>query len=358
MNFPIVYVDISKYSTLSECSHALQYSVALLNKNSPPKEVFLLLEGWKSVINHLSLTGQVDTQTGEGSCNGLNGLSSFLTRMYDACSVGGQPASSGLSFHVVDYTILLVPESYIEAKEMIHTLISAPYPVQSSSSEQEVDFLHREYCLFSFSCVDAPLQTLTEDAFFAFLEESSETAKQNPSEAFLSSYNNSVIGGTFDHLHEGHKVLLSACAFMTKLSLTIGLSDGVLLSRKKFREYIQPFELRKQIIIYYLKLWNSSMEVDIVPLYDSFGPSGDREKLDVLFVSEETRGGGPLVNAKRQENGLLPLEVVVIPLTSNLTASELEMESTKSAKTSSTDRREMKHELKKANGLLNLNKET
>ena len=45
-----------------------------------------------------------------------------------------------------------------------------------------------------------------------------------------------------------------------------------------------------------------------------FGPSIEREHIDVLVVSEETRSGGELVQAKRVELGLNRCELVVIPL--------------------------------------------
>jgi hypothetical protein len=47
-----------------------------------------------------------------------------------------------------------------------------------------------------------------------------------------------------------------------------------------------------------------------------YGPSGDRANLEAIVVSEETASGGPAVNAKRAENGVGKLEVVVVKLAS------------------------------------------
>ena len=45
----------------------------------------------------------------------------------------------------------------------------------------------------------------------------------------VSKYNNVCLGGTFDHLHSGHKVLLTIAAYMTQKLLTIGLSSMTFL---------------------------------------------------------------------------------------------------------------------------------
>jgi predicted metal-dependent HD superfamily phosphohydrolase len=53
------------------------------------------------------------------------------------------------------------------------------------------------------------------------------------------------------------------------------------------------------------------------PLRDIYGPSTERAHLRALIVSEETRAGGAMVNARRAENGMAPCEIVVIPLVDN-----------------------------------------
>lgn len=55
----------------------------------------------------------------------------------------------------------------------------------------------------------------------------------------------------------------------------------------------------------------------VQPLRDIYGPSTERAELRALIVSEETRAGGAMVNARRAENGMAPCEIVVIPLVDN-----------------------------------------
>ena len=42
----------------------------------------------------------------------------------------------------------------------------------------------------------------------------------------LRTYDNVVIGGTFDRLHTGHKILLTESCLLCQKSLTIGVTDG------------------------------------------------------------------------------------------------------------------------------------
>ena len=39
-------------------------------------------------------------------------------------------------------------------------------------------------------------------------------------------YANSILGGTFDHLHVGHKLMLTESVMLTRDSLLVGVTDG------------------------------------------------------------------------------------------------------------------------------------
>ena len=69
-----------------------------------------------------------------------------------------------------------------------------------------------------------------------------------PSESSLKIYEEVVLGGTFDHLHDGHRLLLSVACLLCRHKITVGLTDGSLLKNKVLKELIQSFEERKQAV--------------------------------------------------------------------------------------------------------------
>lgn len=64
--------------------------------------------------------------------------------------------------------------------------------------------------------------------------------------ACLQTYKEIVLGGTFDHMHSGHRLLLAAASLLCDQRVTIGLSEGPLLQRKILKELIEPFQDRKR----------------------------------------------------------------------------------------------------------------
>lgn len=149
------------------------------------------------------------------------------------------------------------------------------------------------------------------------------------------------LGGTFDHLHPGHKLLLSAGALLLQVPqdpdspsrFVIGVTGDEMLRNKKFAEYVQPWDARARGVLEYLHSFvdhpthpepalTSSREgqlvgafrggrvvVECVVFQDLYGPTITIEEIDALVVSGETRGGGRAVNDKRREQGWRELEV-------------------------------------------------
>ncbi|OCL00965.1 uncharacterized protein K441DRAFT_650490, partial [Cenococcum geophilum 1.58] len=72
-----------------------------------------------------------------------------------------------------------------------------------------------------------------------------------------------VLGGTFDHLHIGHKLLLTMFAFVlepastvdegAQRSLTIGITGDELLKNKKFAEFLESWHERQQAVDGFLR---------------------------------------------------------------------------------------------------------
>ncbi|XP_039269906.2 bifunctional coenzyme A synthase-like [Styela clava] len=122
-----------------------------------------------------------------------------------------------------------------------------------------------------------------------------------------------VLGGTFDHLHSGHKVLLSEAILMASRKIVIGLSDGPLLARKTLKDLIQPISLRKRLLEeFILSVARPGIELIIESINDPYGPSIVDPDLQMIVVSGETEKGGHMVNDKRRERELSILDVHII----------------------------------------------
>jgi hypothetical protein len=67
------------------------------------------------------------------------------------------------------------------------------------------------------------------------------------------SFENIVLGGTFDRLHKGHKLLLAMSCLAATKRLLIGVSHGALLENKTLEEMITPFSQRRERLSQYLR---------------------------------------------------------------------------------------------------------
>ena len=158
-----------------------------------------------------------------------------------------------------------------------------------------------------------------------------------------------AVGGTFDHLHAGHKLLLTMTALVLEpasgseisqnRTLTVGITGDELLKKKQFAEVLQSWEERqdsvRQFLLALLEMGpsthiststkdfsdsdtlgkvvqdklKSGLTIKYVELFDAFGPTITERKISALVVSVETRAGGKAVNEKRKDKGWSELEV-------------------------------------------------
>ena len=110
---------------------------------------------------------------------------------------------------------------------------------------------------------------------------------------FWNSYRHVCLGGTFDHLHPGHKLLLTEAAHLASEKITIGIAHDDLLKNKSLKEFIQSYSIREKSVKNYLdSISKNQLEIDIQPIQDPVGPAGTIVDLDAIVLSEETVSGG------------------------------------------------------------------
>lgn len=116
-----------------------------------------------------------------------------------------------------------------------------------------------------------------------------------------------AVGGTFDRFHRGHKAIVKK-AFEIGRNVIIGLTSDEMADKE-----VEPYKLRKKVLVEFLERNGLSKRCDIVKLSDVYGPTLKDDRIDAIVVSEETEPQAIEINRIRGEEGLSPLEIVVVP---------------------------------------------
>jgi len=121
------------------------------------------------------------------------------------------------------------------------------------------------------------------------------------------------MGGTFDHLHEGHKFLIKTALLFSK-KIVIGLATENLLKKKKHATKIENYQIREQNLKTFIDSIGYLNRVEIVPLNDPYGPPVHEPEYEGIIASQETYKNALKINEIRESKSFTPLIIIVIPM--------------------------------------------
>ncbi len=120
-----------------------------------------------------------------------------------------------------------------------------------------------------------------------------------------------AVGGTFDELHRGHKVLLLE-AFEIGEHVLIGLCSDEFVKKLGKPHVTASYDERLKELQTFLANLNFDARAEIIPLNDPFGPTITDLCIRGLVVSEETKSTAEIINKERTKNRLPPLQIIAI----------------------------------------------
>ena len=209
-----------------------------------------------------------------------------------------------------------------------------------------------------------------------------DNSKDNPGLKIRDYYYSIAVGGTFDHLHIGHKLLLTMFAFLLgpeppesakpieykeaeNKHLTIGITGDELLKNKSHQNLVESWPERQKAVWAFLQRLMrfdpsaskhppkpipaasgangyditeslGDVTINFAEIRDPFGPTITNQSITALVVSAETRKGGHAVTLERVKKGWSALDVYEVDVLSAEEAEEGKVDEEFKNKLSST----------------------
>ncbi len=127
----------------------------------------------------------------------------------------------------------------------------------------------------------------------------------------MSEFRKVAVGGTFDELHLGHRVLLLK-AFEIGQRVLIGLCSDEFVKKLGKPHTTASYEERLRELKSFLDDLGVVERSEIISLTDPFGPTINDRCIQAVIVSDETKSAANEINKERTKKGLNPLSIVTI----------------------------------------------
>lgn len=146
-----------------------------------------------------------------------------------------------------------------------------------------------------------------------------------------------AIGGTFDHLHKGHRWILHE-AFKSGEKVIVGLTSDK-YAEEKFKEKsvlrqslgqplrlrsvqaeykvnfkVQSYKERKEELEAFLRQAKLLDRAEIIEIHDVYGGAEKNQELEAIAVTRDSLAGAREINKRRKDLGLSKLMVIRLPL--------------------------------------------
>lgn len=126
-------------------------------------------------------------------------------------------------------------------------------------------------------------------------------------------YSKVIVAGTFDRLHEGHKLLLKTAFVSTLDELIIGVTDISMTKNKKYYNIIQPIYKRIEAIKEYITSINSTnLNFRIITIYDKYSISISDSTINAIVLIDENKNVANEINKIRINSNLQELEFIIV----------------------------------------------
>lgn len=136
----------------------------------------------------------------------------------------------------------------------------------------------------------------------------------DPGTALVNQHDIICLGGTFDHLHAGHKVLLTVAALWSRKTVMCGVTAPSMLTKKVCGQYVEPYQVRCDHVCQLVQRVRRHIGCQTVEIADGFGNTTSIRDLTALVASSETLAGAELINQERRAKDYPPLAIYPISL--------------------------------------------